>query len=195
MAIAFPVSMPLTPGFTISSWGNEDVTNIQMSSFTGATKKLERFNSVWMADLTLPQMAEADGRRWAGFLMSLRGQTGTFYCWDPDAEQPLGTVNGTLTGTASARSRSLTLTGAAGTLKIGDYLQIGNEYKMVVEDWDAGIGGPVSVEPFFRENHSGSPVVYDNPKGVFRLASDERRWDVNEMCLYGITFSIIEDFT
>jgi len=186
--------MPTSPGFKLSSWANEDVTNIQTSPFSGVTKKLEQFNSVWSGELTLPQMGKPEGRQWTAFLMSLRGQFGTFYCWDPDAAEPQGTISGTVTATGTARSREVTLTGAAGTLKAGDYLQVGNEYKMVIQDWDAGIGGPVLIEPFLRKDHTNSVVVYSNPKGIFRLSSDERRWENNEMCLYGITLSIIEDF-
>ena len=49
----------------------------------------------WECDVTLPAMARADAEQWVAFLVSLRGQFGTFTLGDPVGASPRGSAGGT----------------------------------------------------------------------------------------------------
>ncbi len=99
--------------------------------------------------------------------------------------------------------------GASGTIKKGDYLQIQSETNttgtpsqivMVTEDATATSAGGsakdfygVAVQPKLRSDlANGNYVVFTNPKGTFRLISNEVSWSADRISNYGISFSCIE---
>jgi len=98
-------------------------------------------------------------------------------------------------------------TGASGTIKKGDYLSVQSsasstgtpaQLVMVVEDAtatsDAGKDFySVKTEPKLRSDlATGHYVVFTNPKGNFRLVSNEVSWSADKISNYGISFSCIE---
>ena len=96
---------------------------------------------------------------------------------------------------------------ASGTIKKGDYLQIQSETNttgtpsqivMVTEDATATADGGkdfygVAIQPKLRSDlANGNYVVFTNPKGTFRLISNEVSWSADRISNYGISFSCIE---
>ena len=96
---------------------------------------------------------------------------------------------------------------ATGTIKKGDYLQI--QYSasstskpaqlvMVTEDatltTDSGKDFyGVQIQPKLRSDlATGHYVVFTNPKGTFRLTTNEVNWNADNISNYGISFSCIE---
>ena len=69
---------------------------------------------------------------------------------------------------------------------------------MVVEDATATSDGgndfyAVKTQPKLRSDlASGHYVVFTNPKGNFRLISNEVSWQADKISNYGISFSCIE---
>ena len=152
-------------------------------------------------------MNRENAEEWVAFLMKLYGQKGTFLLGDPlggtargSASSAAGTpvVNG-----ASQTGGTLAIDGlpasATGYLKAGDYIQLGSAataqlYK-VLNDADSNGSGEATLDiwPNLRSSPAdGSTVVVANAKGVFRLASNESNWNINNLAFYGITFGAVE---
>jgi len=108
---------------------------------------------------------------------------------------------------ATGLSLRASTTGANGTIKKGDYLSVQSaasssgipaQLVMVVEDAtatsDAGNDFySVKTEPKLRSDlASGHYVVFTNPKGNFRLISNEVSWSADKISNYGISFSCTE---
>ena len=96
---------------------------------------------------------------------------------------------------------------ATGTIKKGDYLQIQSsasstskpaQLVMVTEDatltTDSGKDFyGVQIQPKLRSDlATGYYVVFTNPKGTFRLTTNEVNWNADNISNYGISFSCIE---
>jgi len=108
---------------------------------------------------------------------------------------------------ATGLSLRASTTGASGTIKKGDYLSIQSsasssgtpaQLVMVVEDATATSNAgndfySVKTEPKLRSDlASGHYVVFTNPKGNFRLVSNEVSWSADRISNYGISFSCTE---
>lgn len=189
MTVTYPLTMPATPAFSDFAARMVGNTAVHRSPLNNAEQVLRRPGGYWEFDFTLPKMDRATAAAWQGFLAALDGVYGTFYAADPDATSPRGTISGTVTATATANALTATLSGASGTLKAGDWLQVGDELKMVTVDWTAGA---LDVWPAFRAAHSASDVVYSGPKGIFRLIEDGAGWSTDRLVRYGLTFSARE---
>lgn len=96
---------------------------------------------------------------------------------------------------------------ASGTIKKGDYLQIQStnnttgtptQIVMVTEDATATVDSGkdfygVAIQPKLRSDFAtGHYAVFTNPKGTFRLTSNEISWSADRISNYGISFSCIE---
>jgi len=96
---------------------------------------------------------------------------------------------------------------ASGTIKKGDYLQIQStnnttgtptQIVMVTEDATATVDSGkdfygVAIQPKLRSDFAnGNYAVFTNPKGTFRLTSNEISWSADRISNYGISFSCIE---
>jgi hypothetical protein len=119
-----------------------------------------------------------------------------------------GTARGTPTGTplvngASQSGGELVIDGATpdvtGWLKAGDYIQLGSagtsRLHKVLQDVNSDGSGNVTLDiwPHLRSSPAdNATVIISNPKGIFRLASNETAWTVSDLLLYGITFGASE---
>lgn len=96
---------------------------------------------------------------------------------------------------------------ANGTIKKGDYLQVQSnsnttgtpaQIVMVTEDATATTDSGkdfygVAIQPKLRSDFAnGNYVVFTNPKGTFRLTTNEVSWSADRISNYGISFSCIE---
>lgn len=204
MAITYPLSLPSSPGFTSSSFGIKRNIAISESPFTGQQKVFEYDRAVWYATLSLPPMKRDLAAAWCAFFVALKGRRGTFLLGDPDATAPRGSVTGNITLTAAEEAGDTEIrfgfTGTNGTVvfEAGDYLQIGttssSRLYMVVEP--ATIDSNyvrATIEPALRADASaGASIIYNSPKSVFRLDSNDTTWDTDVVSKYGITFSCTE---
>ena len=197
MAISYPLSLP-----TITSIRNIELRAMNavaytQSPFTFAGQVHAYPGQMWQADITLPPMNDTQAEQWLGFLLSLRGQFGTFLLGDP--------ARGTLRGNAA----SCTITGAAGDntvsatvpsgqkLLAGDYIQLGTGsdatlHKVLVDYTGTGSAADLEIWPALRKTRSAVSATLSNAKGLFRLASNEQAWTINEVAIYGITFGARE---
>lgn len=137
-------------------------------------------------------MRRSDAEQWIAFLISLRGQFGTFLLNDPLGCSARGTAtSATITGSAGDRSVTVAMTG---TLKAGDYFSLGTGtstrlYK-VLEDQSGS--GTLEIWPALRDAASSATADLTSASGTFRLASNQQSWSINEASIYGLTFGAFE---
>ena len=176
----------------------------EMSPFTFAGQAQASSGQMWQADVTLPPMKREDAEKWIAWLVSLRGQLGTFNMGDPSAATPRGVATGTpRVNGASQTGENLNIDGCTanvtGWLKAGDYIQLGSAgtptLHKVLADVDTNGSGQttLSLWPHIRSAPAdNATVVVSDTVGRWRLASNESSWSVNEASIYGITFSARE---
>jgi hypothetical protein len=192
MAISYPLSLPTNVGMASIELRARNTVAVSMSPFTYKQQTHSYDGQMWEADVTLPPMNRDDAESWVSFLMSLKGRAGTFLLYDPSAKSARGTAtSATVTGSAGDDSLSVVMTG---TLKAGDYIQLGAAsdatlHKVLVDqDGD----GTLEVWPKLRKDRSGVSAVLVNASGLFRLASNETAWSVDNASFFGISFGATE---
>jgi hypothetical protein len=204
MAISYPLALPTHTGIRSIELRAINAVAYSASPFTFSGQAFAYAGQMWQADVTLPPMKRADAEQWLAWLISLRGQYGTFLLGDPSGATARGAATGTpLVNGASQTGGTLVIDGATtsttGWLKAGDYIQLGSSgtstLHKVLQDANSDGSGNVSLEiwPHLRTSPSdNSTVVVSNTKGRFRMASNEQAWSINEATVYGITFGAVE---
>ena len=204
MAITYPLTLPSHTGIRNITFRSVNTVGLTQSPFTYAQQAVAHSGQRWEVDVTLPAMNRADAEQWVAFLVSLRGQLGTFTLGDPVGATPRGSAGGTpIVNGASQTGGTLNIDGCTasqtGWLKAGDYIQLGSgggaTLHKVLVDADSNGSGEVSLDiyPYLRSAPSdNATVVVTNTVGNFRLASNEQNWSIRETSIYGITFGAIE---
>ena len=137
-------------------------------------------------------MKLADAEQWIAFLISLRGQLGTFLLGDPLRTTPRGTAtSATVSGSSGSGSVTVTM---SGTLLAGDYIQLGtgddSTLHKVLQDRSGS--GTLEIWPALRKDRSAVSATLTSAKGLFRLSTNEQAWSINEASIYGVTFAARE---
>lgn len=192
MAISYPLSLPTTIGIAKIELTAVNAIAVSRSPFTFDSQVHAYSGEMWQADISIPPVHRDLAESWVSFLLSLRGQYGTFLLNDPVATSPRGTATAaTITGSSGDRSVSVTMTG---TLKAGDYIQLGTgtdaTLHKVLADQDGD--GTLEIWPALRKNRSSVAATLSSASGLFRLSTNQVSWSVNEVSTYGITFGAME---
>lgn len=193
MAISYPLSLPTNVGMASIELRAKNTVAVSMSPFTYKQQTHSYDGQMWEADVTLPPMNRDDAESWVSLLMSLKGRAGTFLLYDPSARSVRGTANA-INVTGSAGDDSLTVNSSNGTLKAGDYIQLGAAsdatlHKVLV---DYSGSGDLEVWPKLRKARTGVDAVLVDASGLFRLASNETAWSVDNASFFGISFGATE---
>lgn len=192
MAISYPVSTPTDIGIAEIQLTATNAIAVSRSPFTFATQVHAYSGEMWSASVTIPPVRKDLAEPWVAFLLSLRGQYGTFLLGDPNMTEPQGTATAaTVSGSLGDRSVTVAMTG---TLKAGDYIQLGSAasarlHKVVA---DKSGNGTLEIWPALRANYSSASATLTNTKGVFRLAGNASQWGINNNNAYGIQFEAME---
>ena len=192
MAISYPLSLPTNIGMASIELRAKNTVAVSSSPFTYKQTVYAYDGQMWEADVTLPPMNRDDAESWIAFLMSLKGRYGTFLLNDPSATSVRGTAtSATISGSAGDSSVTVTM---SGTLKAGDYIQLGSAsdatlHKVLV---DQDGSGTLEIWPKLRKARSSVSADLTSASGVFRLASNETAWSVNDASFYGISFGATE---
>jgi len=197
MTISYPLALPTHTGIRSVEFRALNAVAYSQSPFTFSGQAFAYAGQMWQADIPLPPMKRADAERWVAWLVSLRGQYGTFLLGDPLSTAIRGTASA-LTVTGVAGDNTVTATVADGdTLLAGDMFQLGTGgdatmHKVLVDYTGSGTGSNLEIWPGLRKARSAVSADLTGPQGVFRLASNEQAWSVNEASVYGITFGAME---
>jgi hypothetical protein len=202
----YPLTLPTHTGIRGVSLRAVNAVAYERSPFTFAGQAQASAGQIWMADVTLPPMKYEDAEQWLAWLLSLRGQFGTFLMGDPMRCIARGSARGTDAVTvngAGQTGETLDITSDQTSeleyLKAGDYIQLGSGltttlHKVLVDvDTDASGDATLTLWPHVRTAPSnGATVTVQDAKGRWRLSSNESEWSVNEASIYGISFSAME---
>lgn len=207
MAISYPLTLPTASGIAQINLRAVNSVSISESPFTFKQQVIEHTGQRWEAEVSMPPMQRADAEQWISFLVSLAGVKGTFLLGDPSASTPRGSAS-TTPGTpvvngAGQTGASLTIDGcptsATGYLKAGDYIQLGGgssaTLHKVLTDVNTDASGQASLDlwPYIRTAPADdATIIVSDAKGLFRLASNQTDWSINNASIYGVTFPAIE---
>ncbi len=195
MALSYPLNTPTTIGIESIELRAVNAVAVSQSPFTYKQQVISHGGQKWEASVTIPSVHRDKAAEWKALLVGLKGQVGTFLLGDPDYATPQGTVSScTLTGSAGDETVSVVMTGS---LKAGDYIQLGAgssaKLHQVLLDQDGD--GSLEIWPALRSDYTGATVVFNNPKGVFRLSNNVTSWSINNASIYGISFEAVEALT
>jgi hypothetical protein len=195
MAITYPLALPTTIGIGSIELRAVNAVKNSQSLFTYKQQVIAHTGQRWEASVSLPPVRRDLAAPWKGFLVSLKGPVGTFLLGDPDYPTPLGDVSScVLTGSAGDETVTVVMTG---TLKSGDYIQLGSGATAKLHQVNADQTGDGNLEiwPALRTDYSSSTVVFNAAKGVFRLKENVSSWSINNTSSYGIAFEAVEEIT
>lgn len=192
MALSYPLATPTTIGIESIELRAVNAVAVSQSPFTYKQQIVSHGGQKWEASINIPSVHRDKAAEWKAMLVGLKGQTGTFLLGDPDYVTPQGTVSScVLSGNVGDDTASVVMTG---TLKAGDYIQLGSgassKLHQVLLDQDGD--GTLELWPSLRSDYTSSTVVFNSPKGVFRLATNMTSWSINNASIYGISFEAVE---
>ena len=192
MALSYPLATPTTIGIESIELRAVNAVAVSQSPFTYKQQIVSHSGQKWEASVNIPSVHRDKAAQWKAMLVGLKGQTGTFLLGDPDYVAPQGTVSScVLTGNVGDETANVVMTG---TLKAGDYIQLGSgsssKLHQVLLDQDGD--GTIEIWPSLRSDYTSSTVVFNSPKGVFRLATNMTSWSINNASIYGISFEAVE---
>lgn len=195
MAITYPLSTPTTIGIENITIRASNTTTTSQSPFTYKQQVVAFGGQRWEASVSIPSVRRDLAAEWGAMLVALKGQVGTFLLGDPDYATPRGNVSScVVTGTVGDDTVSVVMTG---TLKAGDYIQLGSGsnaklHKVLVDQTG---DGDLEIWPALRATYTDETAIFNNPKGVFRLASNVSEWSIDNSSAYGISFNAVEVIT
>lgn len=204
MAISYPLALPASVNISSVTMRAQNAVAYDQSPFTFAGQAQAYAGQAWGVDVVLPPMRRSQAAEWAAWLLSLRGRYGTFLCGDPSASVARGALGGApIVDGAGQTGSSIQITGATPSvsnwIRAGDYVQFGSgatsTLHQVLQDASSDGAGDVTLTlwPHVRTAlTSGSIVVTSNAVGVFRLAGNEASWSVDNMAIFGVSFSAVE---
>lgn len=195
MALSYPLATPTSIGIESIELRAVNAVATSQSPFTYKQQIISHGGQRWEASVNIPSVHRDKAAQWKALLVGLKGSVGTFLLGDPDYATPRGTVSScTLTGNAGDDTVSVVMTG---TLLAGDYIQLGSgsaaKLHQVLLDQDGD--GTIEIWPALRSDYTTEEegaVIFNAPKGVFRLANNVTSWSINNASTYGISFEAVE---
>jgi hypothetical protein len=206
MAVSYPLSLPTHTRMAQVDLRAINVVAYGRSQFTFAGQAHVYPGKLWSIDVTLPPMKRTDAEKWVAWMVSLKGLEGTFYMGDQLAQLPMGSARDAdtiLINGATSSGDTLAIDDApasqTGYLKAGDYLHVGTStdrqlFKVLSDvDTDGTGAATVDVWPNVRTSIAdNAAVTVQEPQGVFRLATNDQAWSVNNLAVFGLSFSARE---
>ena len=207
MTITYPLTLPANlADISAVTIRPRAVVSVSESPITLKQQVQSRPGDRWWIDVTLKIMDRATVEKWEAFFLKLNGMEGTFLIGDPGATSPRGTPTGTpVVDGASQTGKLLDIRGwtnsSTGNLLEGDYIHIGTGitqrlHKILTASVDAdgsGDSADVDIWPRLRESPAdGASITTSTAQGVFRLASNEMTWRIDEALIYETEFSAVE---
>lgn len=204
MSITYPLTFP------------DDITlnEIQVTLRNSSAKNTSPFSleeqvydfggEVWEISGSLPPMDRVLAEKYNSFILSLRGQVGTFLMPIAGAKTPLGAWSGTpLVNGNSQTGDELDIKGLTPSqtdiIKAGDFISLGTGtntrlHKVVANaDSDGSGNATVTIVPRLRTSPTdGDTVTINSAMGVFRLTGQTAQYSANPSSLYSLSFECRE---
>jgi hypothetical protein len=205
------IDPPTTPGFRgIVLRMNDTVAETRSPFSAQAQQQLWPGADWWEAEIEMPPLQPLQTAAWQSWFAALQGKTAVFQLGDPSRPQPQNPVHDSIPVCATGTLPSaVNLPGATALvtrgwlpnqkrlLLPGCYLQVG--YRLHMVQWgdvvcsDAGGNATITVWPTLREQPAdATPVILNNPKGLFRLAANDRQVSIAVTGLAAAGFKCVE---
>lgn len=179
-------------------WNLKDNGSIFQSKFNGSTQTVTYPGSMWKCELVFQDLDDYQSRYLETLIFQM-GRAGTIRI--PDfgryGRPPVGVpvVDG-----ANQTGFSLNTRGWLPNRVVfhrGDYISVGDELKMVLDDVRSGADGkcPVPLAPMLRKSPAdGVSIEVANPRGIFRLDKDENGVGRKPAFANDFNLSFVESF-
>ena len=192
MAITYPLNTPTTIGIESISLRAVNAVSTSQSPFTYKQQVVDFGGQRWEASVSIPSVRRDLAADWKAMLVALKGPVGTFLLGDPDYVTPRGDATScVISGNVGDSSVTVYLNG---TLKAGDYIQLGTgssaRLHQVLVDQTGN--GTLEIWPKLRASYTSQTANLNSPKGVFRLKQNVTEWSINNASAYGISFEAVE---
>jgi hypothetical protein len=199
------VATPAKPGVRSVQYSAADAVAIVSSPFTGQTQAQQWPGAdLWMWTVTMPPLTAQQADDWVSMLLEMRGMANAVQLGDPMHTTPRGATQGSVpvvdgSVTVAAGGQILYVRGLTASrarlLVTGDHLQVGFRLYKVLSSVTADGSGKaaIAIWPSLREVPTdGEAVVLNNPKGLFRLATNKRDWSADMTRLTRLSFPLQE---
>jgi hypothetical protein len=188
---------PSTEAFRVmaADFGLRANVTMSTSAFNGETQTVWMPGSRWVTQIMLRPSKLADRAALEAFIARLEGQYHRIQMGHPLRREPRGTLRGspTLTSSVAQGARALPITGS-GTLFAGDMLGVNNQLVMVAADPGSLASVPITP-PLRAAATSGTPVVWDAPKALWVLSSNEVRTPIEPVVAPAFAIDLVEVFS
>lgn len=187
------ITVPTNIGYAGITLRAVQATVMSESPFTFAQQVVRHSGDRWEATVSIPSTQRDLAEPWVAFLLRCKGPVNTFNLGDPSGTSQRGNIVGmTITGTAG--DDSVTVAATSGTIKAGDYFQIGTgaSSKLYKALNDTSNGGTLDIFPRLRATASAVSADLTSPVGTFRLRNPVTEWDINNAGFFGIQFDCVE---
>jgi hypothetical protein len=203
MAITYPLQFPsqCVREITIRA---KTIVGFNSSPFTGQQQVYKHQGQWWEAEMSFPPMRRENAEEVAAFLIKLNGRFGTFLMGDPANTLPRGAGTGTplVKGASQTGNELITDGWTANTtniLKAGDWIQLGtgsaSRLHKVLQDVNSdGTGtATLTIFPNLRSIPADNlSIITQNPKGQWRLSTNDIEYNIQTGQFYGITLACME---
>jgi|11BtaG_2_1085332.scaffolds.fasta_scaffold74165_1 hypothetical protein len=140
----------------------------------------------WEAEVTLRPLSYADARAVEGFLIGLKGQSGTFTFGNP-----LHYINKSILTQSSSSIGDDTIAASGDSVDAGNYFQLGNYLYIVTENYNGS--GDMSIQPPLREAIPTSTLLdFDKPTSTWRLTASDIGWSTGSSAMTSFTIPMVE---
>ena len=204
-----PQGKPRRQWFRSVEFNIEDAIALSKSIYTGGTQSFEWPGAEELyGTCELPPMVSANADLWRAFLMQCRGMLHPFRLGDPLKQHPTGRIDGhssPVCDTAASSSANLPMSkllqvrglkpSVYGLMKAGDALEFAYRLHWLLDDLSSDPDGRATAEiwPSIREQPAdGAPVIVNQPRGLFRLASNKRTWSYDFTRLSSMSVPVME---
>jgi len=92
MAITYPLSTPTSIGIAKVTLAANNAVAVSQSPFTFKQQVIAHQGQRWSASVSIPPVRRDLAEPWVSFLMSLKGQVGTFLLGDPNCKVAQGVI-------------------------------------------------------------------------------------------------------
>jgi len=187
------ITVPTEIGYASIQFRARQQVAMSESPFTYKQQVIRHTGDRWEASIQIPSTQRELAEPWVAFLLRCKGPTNTFNLGDPTGTSQRGNISG-MTITGNAGDDSVTVAATSGTIKAGDYFQVGTNAsaKLYKALNDTSNGGTLDIFPRLRAAASSASVDLTSPVGTFRLASPLTQWEIDNAGFFGIQFECIE---
>lgn len=129
------------------------------------------------------------------FIISQKGQLGTFSVTPPIISSTNGTISGNMlvNGSHTTGDTTIAVDGFSGTIKAGDLIKFNNHDKVYMVTADLSSPGALNIEPGLYSNVSNdTTVIYNNVPFLMRLDNDVQEYDLSTVDQYDFEVDLIE---